>query len=128
MDKSEILNDVEQMITQKYIDPLPKIRFCDLNDHFEQKVLGIYFVFNESKELIYVGQSGIHTKPDSSRGLKNRINQHQTKSDTGAQNFGVSPDYVRNNYFFSYIPLTEKKRNKRTRNFFHWNIFKNFKF
>lgn len=127
MNKSIILNDIEQMIKTKYIDPLAKIKFSKLNDHFNNKnVLGVYFVFNEKKELIYVGQSGANKNSDSTWGLKNRINQHQSKSDRGAKNFGVKPDYVRDNYFFSYISLTEKN-DKRTGNFFHWHLFKSFK-
>lgn len=118
MDKSKILNNIEQMIIEKYIDPLQKIKFYNLNDHFKEKVLGVYFVFDKNKELIYVGQSGIHTNPNSSRGLKNRINQHQTNGDTGAKNFGVTPEHVRNNYFFSYIPLTEKEEIKELEVFF----------
>ncbi|MBO0439608.1 GIY-YIG nuclease family protein [Candidatus Enterococcus ikei] len=77
MNKSIILNDIEQMIKTKYIDPLAKIKFSKLNDHFNnKKVLGVYFVFNEKNELIYVGQSGANKNSDSSWGLKNRINQH----------------------------------------------------
>ncbi|CAM3329998.1 GIY-YIG nuclease family protein [Vagococcus fessus] len=119
MDKSIILNTVEQTVIQNYIDPLPKIKFSELNNHFiNNQVIGVYFVFNEKKELIYVGQSGVNTKPHSKRKLKDRIRQHQTKRDTGAKNFGVSPKFVRNNYFFSYIPLTEKEEIKELEKFF----------
>lgn len=113
MNKSIILTTIEQTVIQNYIDPLPKIKFSELNNNFiNNQVIGVYFVFNEKKELIYVGQSGANTIQNSPRELKNRINQHQTNSDTGAKDFGVSLDYVRDNYFFSYIPLTKKEEIK----------------
>lgn len=122
MDKESILRTVENTVIMHYINNLPskKIAFKNLNAHFASKdtVLGVYFVFDAMDNLIYVGQSGAHKKSASSWGLANRINQHQTKSDTGAKNFGVSPHVVRNTYSFSYFELSDAEEIKNLEIFF----------
>lgn len=127
MDKVKVLKTMENAVLYQYINTLPtgKINFKDLKSHFKGKgrVLGVYFVFNDQDDLIYVGQSGAHKNTNSNWGLADRINQHQTKGDTGAKNFNVSTQKVKNSYKFSYIDLSDHQKEIKELEKFFIGIF-----
>ncbi|MBX9121564.1 hypothetical protein [Enterococcus sp. K18_3] len=107
MDKKDVLETVEKVVLSQYINQIRsgKIAFANLATHFKNIVNhGVYFVFDQNDTLVYVGQSGGYGL-SKKWGLKDRISQHQSSGNSGAQNLGVSIQTIKSSYSFSYIVL-----------------------
>lgn len=88
-----------------------KIAYNVLDTHFDNEIKrGVYFIFDKDSNLIYIGESGATRRSsDSKWGLKDRLKQHISENDSGRQDFNVSAETVRNEYYFSYIELADNK-------------------
>jgi hypothetical protein len=84
-----INEDIDKFIVEiPKVDQLPFLD-VNLNSNLVKSSLGIYFIFNKDKKLIYIGKSS---------NVRNRINMHRNGFGTGF--FQLTPQINPNELFF----------------------------